>query len=84
MRARIAESLFRDAVRSLPVTVRFPDGARGGAGGPVMRIVRPAAFFHRLGADAKIGFGEAYMVGDWTTDELADVLIAVRGAAGRR
>ncbi|GHH31704.1 SAM-dependent methyltransferase [Lentzea cavernae] len=76
MRARIAESLFRNAVRSLPVTVRFPDGAEWGAGGPVMHLVRPAEFFHRLGADAKIGFGEAYMVGDWASDELADVLSA--------
>ena len=74
LRARIAESLFRRAVAGLPVTVVFPDGDRIGAGGPVMRIHRPAAFFHRLGADAKIGFGEAYMVGDWTTTELADLL----------
>ena len=39
-----------------------------------MRIVRPAAFFHRLGCNSKIGFGEAYMVGDWTATELADLL----------
>ncbi|KJK33464.1 cyclopropane-fatty-acyl-phospholipid synthase [Lentzea aerocolonigenes] len=76
LRARIAESLFRNAVRTLPVTVHLPDGRTWGAGGPVMRLVRPAAFFHRLGADAKIGFGEAYMVGDWVSDELADVLSA--------
>src|SRR5688500_6837602 len=74
MRARIAETLFRQAVGPLPVTVRFADGRTWGAGGPVMRIVRPGEFFHRLGADAKIGFGEAYMVGDWESDELADVL----------
>lgn len=74
MRARIAESLFRNAVSTLPVTVLFPDGRTWGAGGPVMRLVRPGEFFHRLGADAKIGFGEAYMVGDWVSDELADVL----------
>jgi cyclopropane-fatty-acyl-phospholipid synthase len=76
LRARIAESLFRNAVRTLPVTVRLPGGTTWGAGGPVMRLVRPAEFFHRLGADAKIGFGEAYMVGDWVSDELADVLAA--------
>ncbi|MCP2249164.1 SAM-dependent methyltransferase [Lentzea aerocolonigenes] len=76
LRARIAESLFRNAVRTLPVTVLLPSGTTWGAGGPVMRLVRPAEFFHRLGADAKIGFGEAYMVGDWVSDELADVLAA--------
>ncbi|GAA2539980.1 SAM-dependent methyltransferase [Pseudonocardia hydrocarbonoxydans] len=76
-KARIAEALFRRAVRPLPVRVVFPGGERIGAGGPdapVMRIVRPEAFFHRLGANSKIGFGEAYMVGDWTTTDLADLL----------
>nr|WP_245976510.1 cyclopropane-fatty-acyl-phospholipid synthase family protein [Amycolatopsis palatopharyngis] len=79
-RARIAESLFRRAVRPLNVRVSLPDGTVLGAGGPgtpQMRLHRPAAFFHRLGVDAKIGFGEAYMAGDWTvdtSDALADVL----------
>ncbi|QNG36979.1 class I SAM-dependent methyltransferase [Geodermatophilaceae bacterium NBWT11] len=80
LRARIAEGLFRNAVRTLPVRVVFPDGTVLGAGdrhAPVMRMVRPANVFHRLGADAKIGFGEAYMTGDWTTGpdtDLADLL----------
>ncbi len=55
----------------------FPGGerlGRGGPGSPVMRIVRPGAFFHRLGCNSKIGFGESYMVGDWTTTDLADLL----------
>ncbi|MET1071097.1 MAG: cyclopropane-fatty-acyl-phospholipid synthase family protein [Umezawaea sp.] len=78
-KARIAEALFRRAVQSLPVRVVLPDGVRLGAGdddAPVMRVHRPAAFFHRLGSDAKIGFGEAYMVGDWSTTALADLLSA--------
>ena len=77
VRARIAESLFRRAVRTLPVRVVFPGGERIGRGGPdapVMRIVRPDAFFHRLGCNSKIGFGESYMVGDWTSTHLADLL----------
>jgi cyclopropane-fatty-acyl-phospholipid synthase len=76
-RARIAEQLFRRAVRPLELRVRMPDGSHLGAGGPdspELRLNRPAAFFHRLGVDAKVGFGEAYMVGDWTTDALAEVL----------
>ena len=42
-----------------------------------MRLVRPDNVFARLGADVKIGFGEAYMTGDWTTGpgtDLADLL----------
>ena len=76
-RARIAESLFRGAVRSLPVRVVFPDGRTLGAGdsdAPIMRIEHPTAFFHRLGANSKIGFGESYMVGDWTADDLPELL----------
>ncbi|MBV9315723.1 MAG: class I SAM-dependent methyltransferase [Pseudonocardia sp.] len=77
-RARIAESLFRRVVHPLEVQIVLPGGERLGAGGPgapVMRIERPAAFFHRLGVGSKIGFGEAYMAGDWTSNQLADLLI---------
>ncbi|MDR7300801.1 cyclopropane-fatty-acyl-phospholipid synthase family protein [Haloactinomyces albus] len=77
LRARLAEKLFRHAVRTLPVRVALAGGERLGAGGPgspLMRIPYPQAFFHRLGVDAKIGFGESYMVGDWTSPEPADVL----------
>ncbi|HEX4253267.1 MAG TPA: cyclopropane-fatty-acyl-phospholipid synthase family protein [Pseudonocardia sp.] len=76
-RARIAESLFRRAVRPLEVRVELPGGERLGAGGPgspVLRLVRPAAFYRRIGTNATIGFGESYMVGDWTATDLADVL----------
>ncbi|MGB3441590.1 MAG: cyclopropane-fatty-acyl-phospholipid synthase family protein [Actinophytocola sp.] len=68
-RAWVARRLFRYAVKDLPVTVSFPDGSRIGRGGPLMRVVRPSAFFHRLGAQANIGFGEAYMAGDWTSPD---------------
>ena len=33
-------------------------------------------FFDRLAVDGKIGFGEAYMAGDWTSDDLPGVLYA--------
>jgi cyclopropane-fatty-acyl-phospholipid synthase len=41
-----------------------------------MRIVRPENFFARLGSDSKIGFGEAYMTGDWDAEDLPAVLTA--------
>ena len=71
---------MRHAVAGLPVRVVFPDGSWIGAGGatdPHMVIHRPAEFHARLGADAKIGFGEAYMAGDWDAapkTDLADLL----------
>ena len=79
-RAFAAERLFRFVVNRVPVRVLLPDGTTFGGGdaaSPLMRLHRPADFFHRLGVDAKIGFGESYMAGDWTTDsadELADLL----------
>lgn len=76
MRAAAARWLFLRAVRRLPITVELPDGTRHGGGGPVMRLLEPDNFFHRLGKDGTIGLGEAYMVGDWTTDALVDVLTA--------
>ncbi|TCO26142.1 cyclopropane-fatty-acyl-phospholipid synthase [Kribbella steppae] len=76
VRAAVARQILRRAVRDLPVTVRLPDGTRLGGDGPELEI-RSDAFFHRIGADLKIGFGEAYMAGDWrpgSGSDLADVL----------
>ena len=56
LRARIAEGLFRNAVRTLPVRVVFPDGTVLGAGdrhAPVMRMVRPANVCRRAGSAAR-------------------------------
>jgi cyclopropane-fatty-acyl-phospholipid synthase len=76
-RAAAARLLFTTITRRLPITVLLPDGRRLGAGGPdapEMRLLRASDFFHRLGADGTIGLGESYMVGDWTTERLVDVL----------
>ena len=79
LRALAARQVLRRAVRELPLVVLMPDGARlgaGGAGAPVMEIVSEN-FFHRIGADLKIGFGESYMAGDWRAGagtDLADLL----------
>ncbi|MGH3461697.1 MAG: class I SAM-dependent methyltransferase [Kribbellaceae bacterium] len=79
IRAAVAREVLRGAVRDLGVRVRLPDGRLLGAGGPDAPELRieSGAFFHRLGADLKIGFGEAYLAGDWQTGpgtDLADLL----------
>jgi cyclopropane-fatty-acyl-phospholipid synthase len=82
LRATLAQSIVRRAVAPLPIRMTFPDGRAWGAGGksaPVLRVVRPRDFFARLAVDAKIGFGEGYLSGDWTTGvdtDLADLLSA--------
>src|SRR3954449_9300308 len=78
--AVVARLLFERAVSELPLRVTYPDGRVIGSGSstsPVFEIVRPAAFFARVGRDRKIGFGEAYVAGDWrpgTSTDLAELL----------
>jgi len=82
LRAGIARRLFHHAADRIPLRVVQSDGTAYGAGtstDPVMRIERPANFFHRLGATGTIGFGEAYMAKDWTTDDLPGVVEAFAG-----
>ncbi len=72
----IAKALFRRVVPHLAVQVRMPDGHVIGGGGPdapLMRV-RSDRFFRRLGSDGLIGFGEAFMAGDWDADDPAAVL----------
>ena len=72
----IARALFDRVVPTLAVRIELPDGrivGGGGADAPLMRV-RSNDFFRRLGADGLIGFGEAFMVGDWDADDPAAVL----------
>jgi cyclopropane-fatty-acyl-phospholipid synthase len=85
-RAAIAARLFRRAVAGIPLRVTEDGGRRYGGGSgpdPVMRLHRPDAFFRRVGASGTIGFGEAYMAGDWSADDLAGVLAAFAGSMRR-
>ena len=76
-RAAVARALFVAAVARLPLRVRLPDGRAFGAGGPdapIMELRRPREFFRRFGASGLIGFGEAYMAGDWDSADLTGLL----------
>ncbi|HEY5854065.1 MAG TPA: cyclopropane-fatty-acyl-phospholipid synthase family protein [Aldersonia sp.] len=75
--APVVAALFRCAVAGLPVRVEYPDGTVLGAAtasGPRLLLHRPHAFFARVAASGLIGFGEAYMVGDWSAPDLPAVL----------
>jgi cyclopropane-fatty-acyl-phospholipid synthase len=75
--ARVAESFLRRAAARLPLRLCYPDGSVVGAADPTMptmHIHRPGAFFRRVGRSGLIGFGESYMAGEWTSDDLADLL----------
>ncbi|MFI5425828.1 class I SAM-dependent methyltransferase [Aeromicrobium sp. UC242_57] len=79
LKARAAKAILKPTVNRIPVQVSFADGTRWGA---VVRTPRDAdrateGVFARLGAESKIGLGEAYMAGDWNAapgTDLADLL----------
>ncbi|MEV0333397.1 class I SAM-dependent methyltransferase [Nocardia sp. NPDC050717] len=80
----VAAALFRRAVRRLPLRVELPDGTMFGGGvddptTPRMVLHDPDAFATRLGATGLIGFGEAYMTGDWSAPDPAAVLTVFAG-----
>lgn len=82
LRARVARPIISSVVRRAGVRVTLPDGSvLGGTTGqdaPTLRVLRPTAFFERMGHQPKIGLGEGYMAGDWDAapgTDLADALV---------
>lgn len=85
--------LFRHIARRLaaqgtPLCIEMPDGSVLGdvadpppyaPAAPRMVLRDPDAFARRVGADGLIGFGEAYMAGDWTSPDLAAMLTVLAG-----
>lgn len=87
VRARAAAMLFRRNVNALDIRVEYPDGSLGGRRAdelqPRMIVRRPDEFWRRLGSGGLIGFGEAFMAGDWSTDDLVGVLTPFANRAAR-
>jgi cyclopropane-fatty-acyl-phospholipid synthase len=74
-RAAAARALMRRIAGRTGIHVRLADGRSfGPVTGPALHVSDPWAFFTRLGRDGKIGFGEAYMAGEWDSPELVAVL----------
>jgi cyclopropane-fatty-acyl-phospholipid synthase len=77
LRAKVARSLFERLAAKLDLRILLPSGRNIGGGGPatpVMQLVNPGALYRRLAHGGLIGFGEAYMAGDWTAEDLPLVL----------
>jgi cyclopropane-fatty-acyl-phospholipid synthase len=75
LRSAVARTLLRRVAHQTGVRVAFPDGTSWGpAGAPTMQVIDPESFFARLSRDGLIGFGEAYMAGDWDSAELVSLL----------
>lgn len=80
LRAAVAARIVRRVAERVPIRVVTDSEAVGPPGAPELRLHRPDALYHRLGARGLIGFGEAYQAGDWDTDDLAGLLTAVAAA----
>ncbi|OBA82780.1 cyclopropane-fatty-acyl-phospholipid synthase [Mycobacterium sp. 1164966.3] len=75
--AVVVERLLRRAAARLPMRLVYPDGAVIGAADPTLPVLflhRPDALARRIGRHGLIGFGESYMAGDWSSNDLAGLL----------
>jgi cyclopropane-fatty-acyl-phospholipid synthase len=81
--AVIADRLLRRAAARLPLRLVYPDGTVIGAAdstAPTLMVHRPQALARRIGRYGLIGFGESYMAGEWSSDQLTE-LLTVFGAS---
>lgn len=79
IRAAAARLVLRQVARRAGLRIDLPDGSHlGPLDAPVIQVHSPRSFFTRLGRDGKIGFGEAYMAGDW---DAADLTAAIEPLA---
>jgi cyclopropane-fatty-acyl-phospholipid synthase len=78
--ARVARGIVKAASHRVDVRFTHLDGSSWGSSdpaAPVMHFANPDGLYRRLGRDAKMAFGEAYVAGDWTPGsgtDLADLL----------
>ncbi|WP_033220555.1 class I SAM-dependent methyltransferase [Kitasatospora phosalacinea] len=80
LRAAAAGWLLRRAAARHGLRVELPGGRvllPAPPGAPVLRLHRPEAFAHRVGAGGLIGFGESYQAGDWDSPDPARLLTAL-------
>jgi cyclopropane-fatty-acyl-phospholipid synthase len=83
LRAAIARTVMRRVAKRAGLRVELPDGSFfGPAAAPVIQILNPDAYFTRLGRDGKIGFGEAYMAGDWDAPDVAAAIAPLARQVG--
>ncbi|MBW0019758.1 MAG: class I SAM-dependent methyltransferase [Mycobacterium sp.] len=81
--AVVAQALLRRAAARLPMRLVYPDGTVAGTAGrsaPSLMVHRPEALARRIGRHGLIGFGESYMAGEWSAEDLTHVLTVLAGS----
>ena len=89
---RVAVSILERALAHLEggtLQVELPDGTvrRFGSGPPVRLSIHDRRFFRRLATRGKLGLGESYTAGEWSSDDLAvffELLLVNAEAAAAR
>jgi cyclopropane-fatty-acyl-phospholipid synthase len=89
---RLAVSILERALVHLEggtLEVELPDGTvrRFGAGAPVRLTIRDRRFFRRVATRGKLGLGESYTAGEWSSDDLPaffELLLRNAEAAAKR
>ncbi len=75
--AVVADRLLRRAAARLPIRLLYPNGTVIGAAdptAPTLVIHHPYALASRIGRHGLIGFGESYMAGEWSSNDLTPAL----------
>ncbi|MDN5581494.1 MAG: class I SAM-dependent methyltransferase [Corynebacterium sp.] len=75
--ARVTRRLLVRAARTAGITVAHAGDPAQALQDADLRVLRPGAFYARLGARGLTGFGESYTAGDWEADDLAGTLTAL-------
>jgi cyclopropane-fatty-acyl-phospholipid synthase len=78
LRSQVVRALFRRVAARCGLQFEFPDGTLiGPSDGPVLCVRDVDAVSARIGRHGKIGFGEAFMAGEWDSPDLVAVLEAL-------
>jgi cyclopropane-fatty-acyl-phospholipid synthase len=81
--AIVADRLLRRAAARLPMRLIYPGGIVIGAADPTLptlSVHEPDALARRIGRYGLIGFGESYMAGEWSSEDLAGLLTVLAGS----
>lgn len=81
--AALVHQLLRRVAARLPLRLVYPDGKVLGEpdpSAPTLVINRPDRVARRIGSSGLVGFGEAYMAGEWHSEQLVGVLTVLAGA----